>query len=155
MSVLRDTVSPRSPCPIAFGLDLFGDKWSLLVLRDLLFYGKSRFSDFATDEKIAPNILTDRLSRLEHQGFITKQKDQVRKNQNTYSVTPKGTSLLPLLIELSLWGMQNHPRSPISGEFAERLRVDRRKVIQEIDAAVREGMFYEYREQSMGVHLPR
>ena len=104
----------RSECPISFGLDLFGDKWTLLILRDMLLFGKSRFSDFATPEGISTNILSDRLNRLEQARVITKKQDTALKNQNIYLLTEKGKRLTPALIDLMLWGIQYASNSPAS-----------------------------------------
>lgn len=141
----------RSPCPIAFGLDLFGDKWTLLVLRDLLFYNKSRFSDFAVHERIATNVLADRLARLEQAGVITKAQDTELKNQNIYRVTDKGRDLLPTLIEMSLWGMRYDTQTPVSKEFLHRIEQDEQRVAVEITEAIESGTFEEYRVTAMGV----
>lgn len=142
----------RSECPIAFGLDLFGDKWTLLVLRDLLFFNKSRFSDFAVGERIATNILADRLARLEQSGLITKEQDKELKNQNIYRATDKGRALLPVMIELSLWGLQYDPETPASKKFVCRLAKEREQVAKESIQAASEGRFLEYRAVKMGVH---
>ena len=91
----------RSDCPISFGLDIFGDKWTLLILRDIMLYNRTRFSDFTPRERIATNILADRLKTLENAGVITKRGDNELKNQYVYSVTEKGRNLLPTLIELT------------------------------------------------------
>lgn len=145
------TLTRRSDCPISFGLDLFGDKWTLLVLRDILFYQRTRFSDFAPQEHIATNILADRLSRLEAAGLIEKRRDEALKNQYIYSVTPKGQDLLPTLVELTLWGLQHDVETPASRAFLERLAADRRTVAREITRAVRRGTFKAYRRTRMGI----
>ena len=141
----------RSPCPIAFGLDLFGDKWTLLVLRDLLFYNKSRFSDFAVHERIATNVLADRLARLEQAGVITKAQDTELKNQNIYRVTDKGRDLLPTLIEMSLWGMRYDAPTPVSKEFLRSIEKDEKQVVAEMTQAIESGTFEEYRIKAIGV----
>lgn len=143
----------RSECPIAFGLDLFGDKWTLLVLRDMLFYKVTRFSDFAVREGIASNILAERLARLEAADIITKERDQTLKNQNIYHITTKGRQLLPVLVEMSAWGLLNDEQTPASKEFLQRLATQRQQVIGEITRAVEDGTFNEYRGQEMGVTL--
>ena len=145
--------SRRSECPIAFGLDTFGDKWTLLVLRDIIFYKITRFSDFASREHISTNILAERLSRLEQGGFITKEQDEELKNQNVYHATDKGYSLAPVLLEMSLWGIQYDDQTPVSEAFVHRLTTEREKVVGEIVDAVQTGAFEEYREQVMGVYL--
>lgn len=145
------TNSRRSSCPISFTLDAFGDKWTLLVLRDIMFYDRTRFSDFMPVERIATNILADRLSKLEAAGIITKERDTNLKNQFIYSVTPKGKSLLPLLIEMTLWGLEYDSESLASKEFIERARNEKTKVVREISRAIEQGAFVAYRSKKMGI----
>ena len=98
----------RSNCAISSALDLIGDKWSLLILRDMMFFGKKTFSEFAaSEEKIATNILSDRLLNLEEAGIIKKGKLPDNKKNNIYSLTPKGITFLPSLIEVILWSDRN------------------------------------------------
>ena len=102
--------NPRSACPISFSLDLLGDKWTLLILRDLVFAGKSTYSEFLQSaEKVATNILANRLAALEAQGFISKKVAADKKSKFTYRLTDKGLDLLPLLIEITLWGAKYSP----------------------------------------------
>jgi len=98
----------RSDCPIACTLDLLGDKWTLLVLRDIVILNKSRFEQFLdSPEKIATNILTDRLHKLEKAGLITKAPYSSHRFRMTYSATEKGMSTAPLLGEFVRWGLAN------------------------------------------------
>lgn len=113
----------RSPCPIACTLDLIGDKWTLLVLRDILFFQKSKFDEFLdSPEKISTNILTDRLHKLEAAGLISKTPYSNHRLRMAYSATSKGESLAPILKQLVDWGMQNleetrtQPLPPTSGD---------------------------------------
>ena len=102
--------TPRSTCPISFSLDVLGDKWTLLILRDLVFAGKSTFGEFLQSaEKVATNILADRLATLESQGFVSKQVAADKKSKFTYRLTEKGLDLLPLLMEITLWGAKYSP----------------------------------------------
>ena len=101
---------PRSDCPISFSLDILGDKWTLLILRDMVFAGKSTYGEFLQSaEKMATNILADRLATLESQGFVTKQVAADKKSKFTYRLTEKGLDLIPLLMEISLWGAKYNP----------------------------------------------
>jgi DNA-binding HxlR family transcriptional regulator len=94
---------PRSGCPIATTLDLVGDRWTLVILRDLLT-GKSRFSDFlSSPEKITTNILADRLETMLRAGLVTKRAYQQHPRRFAYSLTRKGEALLPVLQEMSRW----------------------------------------------------
>lgn len=98
----------RSTCPISSALDIVGDKWSLLILRDIMFSGKKTFGEFASSpEGIATNILSDRLRNLEKSGIITKSKLPDNKKTNVYSLTEKGITFLPLLVEVILWSNKN------------------------------------------------
>ncbi len=95
--------SLRSDCPISGGLDLAGDRWTLLILRDM-FLGKRRYSDFLSSaEKITTNILADRLVKMERAGLISKKPYQQRPVRNEYRLTPMGRALLPVLQQMSLW----------------------------------------------------
>ena len=98
----------RSPCPIAGALDVMGDRWTLLVMRDVLFYGKRRFADFlASPEGIATNILAERLERLERCGLIERRRYQERPAREEYFPTIGGTDLAPALRELVRWGQRH------------------------------------------------
>jgi DNA-binding HxlR family transcriptional regulator len=100
----------RSPCPIANVLDLLGDKWTLLVVRDLLFMAKRRFGDFlSSPEGIPTNILTDRLRRLEEHGIVTKVPYLSRPVRHEYHLTPRGSDLFPLLREMIGWANRHLP----------------------------------------------
>jgi DNA-binding HxlR family transcriptional regulator len=94
----------RSDCPLNYGLEIFGDKWSLLIIRDLMFFGKRYYSEFiCSREKISTNILAERLAWLEKENIIRKEKDKNHKQKLIYSLTEKGIDLLPIVIEIGLW----------------------------------------------------
>jgi len=96
--------SDRSKCPIANALDVVGDRWTLLVVRDLLFFGKVRYKDLAASaEGIPTNLLADRLRRLEAAGIVKKKAYQRRPVRYEYRLTPRGADLLPLLREMVTW----------------------------------------------------
>src|SRR5262249_34950917 len=117
----------RSPCPIAGALDLVGDRWTLLVMRDLLFYDKRRFADFlASPEGIATNILTDRLQRLERCGLVERRRYRAHPPREEYHPTARGRDLVPLLRELVRWGQRHVPgtaKRPPAGVTARALRM--------------------------------
>ena len=103
-------LKPRSDCPISYSLEVLGDKWALLIVRDMVFAGKSTYSEFLQSaEKMATNILADRLATLESQGFVTKEVAADKKSKFTYRLTEKGLDLLPLLLEITLWGAKYSP----------------------------------------------
>ncbi|WLT30718.1 helix-turn-helix domain-containing protein [Geothrix sp. PMB-07] len=100
---------PRTRCPIAHALDLFGDRWSLVLVRDMLM-GKQRFGDFlASSEGITASVLTDRLTDLEEAGLVEKAPYQTNPVRFEYSLTPRGRDLLPVLQALCGWGNRHFP----------------------------------------------
>ena len=97
----------RSPCPVACTLDLIGDKWTLLVMRDL-FLGRTQFKEFrASPEGIATNILTDRLNRLVEAGLVEKNYAEPSAKRASYRLTERGKSLGPILKAIRDWGLKN------------------------------------------------
>jgi len=105
----KSVESRRSPCPVACALDLFGDKWTLLVIRDLVM-GRSRFKEFTNSpERIPTNILSDRLERL-RQGGVIKQVPATKGGKRmAYELTEKGESLRPILLAIRDWGLNWEP----------------------------------------------
>lgn len=101
--------NPRSGCPIATTLDLVGDRWTLVILRDML-NGKKRFSEFLdSPEGITTNVLTDRLAQMEVSGLVDKAPYQLRPRRFDYNLTEKGLGLLPVLQEISRWANRYMP----------------------------------------------
>jgi len=107
----------RSECVINQTVELFGDKWSLLVIRDIIFANRRHFRELLTKsmEGIASNILADRLHRLIEQGIIVKSDDASHKQKVIYSLTEKGIALLPLLMEMVVWGHRFLPDPTVTG----------------------------------------
>ncbi|HKB43856.1 MAG TPA: helix-turn-helix domain-containing protein [Chitinophagaceae bacterium] len=102
--------SHRSHCPINLALEVFGDKWSLVIIRDIMFDGKRHFRELLqSEEKIASNILTDRLAMLEQEGIISKATDPDHKLKYIYSLTSKGIDLLPIMVEIGAWSLKHKP----------------------------------------------
>lgn len=97
----------RSSCPIAASLDIFGDRWTLLILRDMLLGGLRHFSDFALDEGIATNVLTDRLNRLVLLGMIKKVADPDDGRRVVYIPLEPAIELTPIIAEIAAWGLNN------------------------------------------------
>jgi DNA-binding HxlR family transcriptional regulator len=128
----------RSGCPISCSLDLLGDRWSLLIVRDMVFVGKRHFKDFlASDEAIASNILTDRLQRLEATGIITRQSDPDSGRQVLYALTDKGIALIPLLVELVCWGAIHDNAPYAEPEAVARIMKDKPRFIRKLTARCR------------------
>lgn len=99
-----DVNKKRSECPISCSLDVWGDRWSLLIIRDLMFKMQCTYGDFLkSEEKIATNILASRLQTLEENGVIDKLEHPDSKAKVLYKLTQKGIDLLPLMIEINLW----------------------------------------------------
>jgi DNA-binding HxlR family transcriptional regulator len=107
--VSRDANSKRrSGCPVSVSLDIFGDRWSLLIVRDLMVRGYRTFKEFQqSGEGIATNILADRLQKLEAAKIITAQPEETDGRRINYRLTEKGIDLAPVLLELLLWGARH------------------------------------------------
>jgi len=109
MAIMKD--EPRSGCPIAATLDIVGDRWTLVILRDL-FIGKKRYSDFlASPERITTNILASRLDRIARAGLASRKAYQTRPRRYEYELTDKGRDLLPILQAMSRWGNKHYPET--------------------------------------------
>lgn len=132
-------VKRRSDCPINFALEIFGDKWTLLVIRDLMFRDKAHYGDFLrSDEKIATNILADRLETLECAGIIKKSQDPQNKTKYVYSLTNKGLDLTPVLIEIVLWSAKYDPKTAAHKEFVAEARKDRDEMVKRIKVGLKD-----------------
>ncbi len=98
----------RSGCPVSISLEMFGDRWSLLIIRDLMVRGFRTFKEFQeSGEGIATNILADRLRNLEATGIITTEREQADARKVNYRLTKKGIDLAPVLLELLVWGARH------------------------------------------------
>ena len=122
----------RSKCPIAGALDLLGDRWTLLVLRDALFFEKRRFAEFlASPEGIATNVLADRLARLQQCGLLERRQYLERPPREEYHPTAKAADLVPVMRELIRWGKRHVPgtakRRPASMNKEVRERAARNR----------------------------
>lgn len=107
MSKIMEKSKKRSECPISCSLDIFGDKWSLLIIRDMMFFNKSTYGDFLKSaEGIATNILASRLQSLEENKLIEKLDHPESKAKVLYRLTQKSIDLLPLIVEIHLWAEQ-------------------------------------------------
>lgn len=125
----------RTDCPISTALDLFGDKWTLLVIRDLMFEGKASYVELLrSGEGIATNILADRLALLEGAGVVRSIENERDRRRKLYSLTPKGIDLLPLLVEMVMWSARHDPDTSAHREFVERATADKPGLIAQIRA---------------------
>lgn len=130
-------IKPRSGCPLSYTLDFIGDKWSLLILRDMMLSDKATYGEFLNSaEKIATNILADRLSMLETYGFVTKQVAPDKKSKFLYSPTEKGIALVPVILEIGLWGSKFNPPG-LDQNLLNALQTDKEGTIQRIQDKLR------------------
>jgi DNA-binding HxlR family transcriptional regulator len=122
----------RSSCPVSISLEIFGDRWSLLIIRDLMVRGFRTFKEFQeSGEGIASNILADRLQKLAAAGIITAEPDQRDTRRRNYRLTEKGIDLAPALLELLIWGAR-HEASAASCAAIETMAKNREQVLAEV-----------------------
>jgi len=138
----------RSGCPINLTLEVVGDKWSLLIIRDMIFGNRRRFREFflRSEEGISSNILADRLKMLAQQGIITKADDPSHKQKGLYSLTEQGIALLPVLAQMGAWGRKY---LPVSEELSIRAQL-----LEEGGPAMWDAFMAELREMHLGVSAP-
>ena len=121
----------RSDCPISSSLDIWGDKWSLLIVRDLMFSMQCTYGDFLkSEEKIATNILANRLQMLESNGIITKLNHPDSKAKVLYQLTQKGIDLLPVMIEIHLWADKYSTIPPERNAMVKEVKKDKEAFIK-------------------------
>ena len=125
----------RSDCPINFALQTFGDAWSLIVLRDLMFTDRTTYTDFlSAEERMATNVLADRLKQLQTTGLIQKRGSG---RGATYALTQKGLDLLPTMLEMISWSARYDRRTAAPPAFVARIRKDRERVAAELKEGLR------------------
>lgn len=139
----------RSLCPINLSLEILGDRWSLLILRDMIFGGRRHFRELLqrSDEGIASNILADRLKRLMAAGLLTRADDPTHRQKAIYSLTEAGVQLVPVFAMIGAWGRRHLPVS--------RALSIRAQVLEEGGPAMWEAFMDELREAHLGVPRPR
>ena len=139
------TETHRSGCPINLSLEAFGDRWSLIILRDMMFGGRRRYRELLTrsEEGIASNILADRLKRLMQTGMVTRTADPSHKQKAIYSLTEKAIALVPVLAHLGAWGRRYMPAS-------EELSI-RAQVLEEGGPPMWARFMAELREAHLGI----
>lgn len=127
----------RSDCPISNVLDFVGDKWSLLILRDMLFFNKCSFSELqASDEKMATNILSSRLLQMEKDGLISKRIDPKDKRKKIYRLAQPGKDMLPIILEMMIWSDKYDPNTNAPKDFMDKIKTNKQEVIESILASV-------------------
>jgi DNA-binding HxlR family transcriptional regulator len=128
----------RSQCPISLALDVIGDRWSLLIIRDLMFAGKRYYRELMrSDEGISSNILAERLARLVDVGVLSRTDDPTHKQKAIYSLTPMGIDLLPIVAQLGIWGRKYMPVTPDTGAQAKKLEKGGAPLLRKIQAELR------------------
>lgn len=111
-------------CPIRFSANVFGDRWTMVLLRDLLFRGFRHYSQFlATGEGISTNILADRLSKLEAEGLLSKARDPRNGTRRLYQLTERGEALRPVFLAIMEWGIATDSRCAVEQSFVDMLRL--------------------------------
>lgn len=122
----------RSGCPVSISLEILGDRWSLLIIRDLMVRGFQTFKEFQTSgEHIATNILADRLRKLEARGIISSQPEKADARKVNYRLTKKGIDLAPVLLELLIWGAR-HEETAAPPALIGRMEKNREAVLAEV-----------------------
>jgi len=122
----------KSDCPVNFALEIFGDAWSLLVIRDLMFKGRDTYGDFLKGgEGIATNILADRLLKLEREGIIHKESS-LGASPGHYRLTTKGLDLLPVLLEIIRWSAKYDLNTAADREFVDRLNSEPQALVADL-----------------------
>jgi len=124
-------IKKRSSCAISSALDIIGDKWALLIVRDMMFHDKNTYGDFhKCAEKIATNVLADKLVLLESSGIIEKKKHPESKVKYLYKLTQKGIDLLPVLMEIILWSDKHLDISENGKAVAKKIREDKKGMLK-------------------------
>jgi len=130
------TILFRSLCPIATGLDVLGDKWSLLILRDMIFFHKSTFNEFKTALELMPSkMLSNRLKKLESTGFISRKKGEKNKKSVYYFLEEKGLETFPIMVEIALFTTDfyyDHLGDTYTGVVKTRMKNDKLNYINEM-----------------------
>jgi len=139
----------RSGCPINLTLEVLGDRWSLIVIRDVMFGNRRHFRELlgGSEERIASNILADRLKRLVAVGVLSRRDDPTHKQKAVYSLTEMGIELLPVLVQLGAWGRRHLPTTP---ELAIR-----QQLMEEGGPALWNDFMTELRFLHLGAPLPK
>ncbi len=122
-----------SGCPVRFGMSQFGDKWSFLIIRDLMFKDRKYYHEFIeAGEGISTNVLAARLVDLEANGIIAKSTDPAKGSRFIYTLTKKGIGLMPMMLAMMDWAEKYDAATEVPEEFIKKLRTDPNKLQQEI-----------------------
>lgn len=136
-------LSPRSPCPIAAALDVLGDRWTLLVIRDLMFRDFHEYGEFlSAGEGISTNILAERLKRLVDAGIVMRRHNPADRKRVIYTLSEKGIDLMPAVLELVAWGSKYYAHCQLPDGYAQAFKQDkagmmraiRKRLLDQVDA---------------------
>lgn len=117
---------PKSGCPINLGLEVFGDRWTLLILRDIMFADRRSFRDIqASDESISAKTLTDRITMLLAEGILVRSADPAHSQRSILKLTRKGIDLLPLLVDIAVWSLRYKAVDSRLADIAHSAQADR------------------------------
>lgn len=131
--MIKNSESCRSNCPINFVLETFGDKWTLLIVRDLMFKRKSSYTEFLqSDEKISTNILADRLKKLEENGIVEKNTASDNRSKLVYALTSKGRDLLPIMLEITAWSAKHDTTTNTPASFLSDFTSSKQEMMTKI-----------------------
>lgn len=137
---MKHTRRRRSDCPINFALETLGDPWSLLIIRDIIYFGKRTYGEFlASEEGMATNILANRLAALEHQGILIKRTSPSDRRKEEYVLTEKGLDLIPVLAEMANWSAEYDPRTAAPPDWIALMKAERERMLQLIRETVQSG----------------
>ena len=132
----------RSHCAVNYGVEIFGDRWSLLIIRDIVFAGKKTYGEFLkSEERIATNVLASRLAFLVEHGILSKTPTPDDRRKDFYTLTEKGLDLIPVVLNVVLWSAKHDEKSYVrhSKAFFARLSNSPTQVSEEVKALVRNG----------------
>ena len=138
----ENNITFRSLCPIATGLDVLGDKWTLIILRDMIFFHKKLFNEFKESrEKVPSKMLSNRLRKLENIGFISRAKGEINKKSVYYTLEKKGLDTLPLMVELMLFTTEfyyDHLGDTYTLDVQTKMKTDKAKYIRDVGLKYKE-----------------
>jgi DNA-binding HxlR family transcriptional regulator len=137
---MKHTRHRRSDCPINVALETFGDPWSLLIIRDIVYFGKKTYGEFLeSEEGMATNILASRLALLEHKGIVERRAFEGDKRKEEYVLTEKGLDLIPILVELANWSAEHDPQTAAPAAWIALMKAEREQMIGRIRETVQSG----------------
>jgi DNA-binding HxlR family transcriptional regulator len=140
LSPIMKRTNNKSHCPVNFALETFGDAWSLLIVRDIVFWGKRTYGEFLdSGEGISTNVLASRLAHLEQKGILSRGPHESDGRKEVFTLTEKGLALIPILLEMSGWSAQHDPDTTAPHAFVAAVYRDRDGMFRKIQDLVRKG----------------